>query len=162
MHVFRACAQFNSSALQFSFSSQQLSRRRTMCPSLLSRDTASHQPWSEAPPPTTSSSSHFSPTQILNQVRIFQDHVTSPSKVHEVPEWAGGERRNVWSNFIFYFNNPLPVNVQCCLRVDFTKCIFCFYTLIGSEKKSSPLDSIRGPPSFLYHPQRWEIHMCSS
>ena len=85
MHVFRACAQFNSSALKFSFSSQQLSADGGSCVRVFSHVTL--RPTSPGLRPLSHNLlSHFSPTQILNQVRIFQDHVTSPSKVHEVPE----------------------------------------------------------------------------
>ena len=115
-------------ALQFSFSSQQLFRWRTVCPSLLSRDTASHQPLSEAPPPQPPLSllphSNPQPSPYL----LLQDHVTSPSKCTSLlpGSWSSWMSRRweeecLCSNFIFYFNDPLPVNVdqlQCCLGAD--------------------------------------------
>ena len=74
-----------SSALQFSFSSQQLSRRRTMCPSLLSRDTTSHQSWSEAPPPTTSSLTLSSLKSSTKSVSFAPRSCDESFKVHFTP-----------------------------------------------------------------------------
>ncbi|XP_064390871.1 uncharacterized protein LOC135338733 isoform X4 [Halichondria panicea] len=64
---------------------KQLSRRRTMCPSLLSRDTTSHQPWSEAPPPTTSSLTLSSLKSSTKSVSFAPRSCDESFKVHFTP-----------------------------------------------------------------------------